>query len=263
MTTDQSDRCLVIPDIHQNHVFLESILEQENPEAFTKVVFLGDFFDAKNPRFNSAFALEKTLGLMVELLEQHGDRVEILLGNHDVLYYYLQEIFKGSAVFRSRLMDYYGLPDRDKLLVAQNEAYEGFWRRFSIATLKNGYLLSHAGVTLEHWDTGLTPEANLSALNQNLNHPMDENKELQSFFRAGISRGGDLPRGGPLWLDWYQEFQDELPLPQIVGHTAGAAWRRVGNCYCLDAVQRCYAIIDDKGVYPQEIEPPEGMSPLF
>ena len=254
MQPDKNSRCLVIPDIHQNHDFLETILRREDPDTFSDIVLLGDFIDAKDQRYNSAAALERTLTLVVELLAEQGDKVEILLGNHDVMYYYMQDMGHGSPLVRSVLMDYYGLPDREILSICSREQYRLIWRKVCVATLKNNYLLSHAGVTIDFWNTELDVEQNIVELTRHLDQVVDHDHEIRSFFRAGFTRGGDMPRGGPLWLDWNLEFKDELPLPQIVGHTAGIDWRQTGRSYCLDARQSCYAVLDREGVHPSRIE---------
>ena len=52
------------------------------------------------------------------------------------------------------------------------------------------------------------------------------------------------PVGGPLWLDWDSEFVDDLPLPQVVGHTRGREARRKDRSWCIDATQTCAGLID-------------------
>ena len=263
MTADSSKRCLIIPDIHQNYVFLESVLERESPDEFTDVVFLGDFCDAKEKQYQGSKALERTLKIVTDLIAQYGEKIEILLGNHDVLYYYMQDPSGISPLDKAIVMDYYGMPDRAMLSVCSDPAYREFWKRFHIATIKHNHLLTHAGVTLERWNTARKPELNVLALNSNLGRVNNGDGEIQSFFRAGLTRGGDLPKGGPLWLDWNMEFKDELPLPQVVGHTAGSVWRRTERSFCLDALQSCYAILDAEGVHPQYLEKKEEGGWLF
>jgi hypothetical protein len=59
----------------------------------------------------------------------------------------------------------------------------------------------------------------------------------------GRSRGGYHPHGGPLWLDWYEEFKNIERVRQVVGHTArrktgdnaGITWKgSSANIDCLD-----------------------------
>lgn len=244
---------MVIPDIHQNFDFLGFVLEQQPPEEFTKVIFLGDLFDGKGSAYNSINALRKTLGIVSGLIDNLGDRVEILLGNHDLLYYQFQYLNRANAFSRSLLLDYYGMPNKEKLSLSKEESIKGIWRRIQLATFKQGFLLSHAGITKEDWNDEDSIEGNLITLNGYLNQLMGKDKCLHRIYRAGFSRGGDLARGGPLWLDWHREFRDELGVPQIVGHTVGRDWRKQGRSFCLDVMQRCYAILDREGVHPKYI----------
>ena len=254
MHTDRNNRCLIIPDIHQNHVFLKTVLEREDPNTFSDIVLLGDFIDAKDQLYNHPAALDKTLSLVAQLMEEHEEKIEILLGNHDVIYYYMQEVGRGSPLARSVLMNYYGLPDREILGICSKEMFQGIWRKVQSATLKHNYLVSHAGVSADFWDPRLDAKQNIIKLNAHLSRVFDIDHEPQPFFRAGYTRGGDMPRGGPLWLDWNLEFEDELPIPQVVGHTAGTVWRQKGRSYCLDARQSCYAVIDEEGLHPHCLE---------
>lgn len=244
---------MIIPDIHQNFDFLEFVLEQQSPKEFTKVIFLGDLFDGKGLQYNNISALRKTLGIVSGLIDKLGDRVEILLGNHDVLYYQLQNLNRVNSLSRSLLLDYYGIPDKEKLSLSREESLKDLWSRIQLVTFKQGFLLSHAGITKDNWHDRNSIKDNLITLNGYLNQLMGKDKSLHRIYRAGFSRGGDLARGGPLWLDWNREFKDELGVPQIVGHTVGGDWRKQGRSFCLDAMQQCYAILDSEGVHPKYI----------
>ena len=50
-----------------------------------------------------------------------------------------------------------------------------------------------------------------------------------------------------LWCDWNEEFVDDLPFPQIVGHTADAKPRRKGRSWCLDCGQTHYGVLEADG----------------
>jgi hypothetical protein len=68
--------------------------------------------------------------------------------------------------------------------------------------------------------------------------------ELHPLFHAGPGRGGILaPIGGPLWLDWESEFVDDLPYPQIVGHSRSSEVRRKDRSWCIDAAQSRAALL--------------------
>jgi hypothetical protein len=48
------------------------------------------------------------------------------------------------------------------------------------------------------------------------------------LFSVGRVRGGTGEVGGPLWLDWDAEFEDNLEVPQIAGHTRCAKQTQEG-----------------------------------
>jgi len=70
-------------------------------------------------------------------------------------------------------------------------------------------------------------------------------QEDHPLFSPGKARGGTQPVGGPLWLDWDEEFTDALPLPQLVGHTVGKAPRQKGRSWCVDCRQTVYVVLQD------------------
>jgi hypothetical protein len=51
-----------------------------------------------------------------------------------------------------------------------------------------------------------------------------------------------------IWQDFDTEFIDGVPLPQIMGHSSGGAFRNVGNNYVIDCQQSGYILIDKNGV---------------
>jgi hypothetical protein len=68
-----------------------------------------------------------------------------------------------------------------------------------------------------------------------------------SILTAGKSRGGEQEAGGITWLDWEEEFVDEIPYSQIVGHTRGHGPRNIGRSWCLDGSQTCWGMLDENG----------------
>jgi hypothetical protein len=239
-------RHLIIPDLHQDVGFLDRILEAHPLNAFTSVVLLGDLFDAKDPLNEGPEVLRLLLIRIKEMVGILGAKLQIMLGNHDVLYYHGRVPSFGYELLRS----YYGTVSYALLELAGSPAWDVVWERFSICTLVDDVLLSHAGIKREAWDDAMTARENVNRINDNMQLLVDISGELNPIFKAGFVRGGDMDRGGPLWLDFDHEFEDELPLMQVVGHTVGNTWRRKGRSYCLDARQRCYAILDAEGLHP-------------
>jgi len=238
-----SGKTIIIPDVHQNFYFLEKILEQHRLDEVDRFLFLGDFFDAKDCFFAPVDALEKTLRIVAELIKRCRDKVVLLLGNHDVLYFFNRDGAGHAPETRNELQNYYGIPDRQKITLIRSLELSEFWDLFQIAHYEQGYLCSHAGITLDHWSKRHSLLDNLDKLNRSLGLWLNEKGELSRLYRAGFARGGDMEKGGPLWLDWNREFTEEIGLPQIVGHTVGADVRQMGRSFCMDAQQQCYGIL--------------------
>jgi hypothetical protein len=125
------------------------------------------------------------------------------------------------------------------------------WQRFELFKLVNGRLLSHAGFLGDFWVFDETAEQNLAALYKESRYAIETIASGDSrFWRCGIIRGGAAYYGGPIWLDWDHEFMDELPFPQVCGHTGprdGSPVRQKGTSYCIDGGQSTYALIQPDG----------------
>jgi len=244
---------IIIPDVHQNYSFLEKLLGLHRPESVARYVFLGDLFDAKDSFFANLEALEKTLTLVSDLVKATKNKVVLILGNHDVLYFFSRDESGLKPAEKNTLYEYYGMPDRSKMTLLREKDFSNFWDLFQLAHYEQGFLCSHAGITKDYWSTRASVEDNVENLNLRLGNLIDSKGEINPLFRAGFSRGGDLPRGGPLWLDWTAEFTDEIDIPQIVGHTVGVKTRKSGRSYCLDAQQRCYGILKEGQLEIREV----------
>jgi len=243
---------LVVPDVHQDLGFLERAVTIAAQEG-AALVFLGDYVDATNPQWRSAAALRALANALPEIAESHPHGCLFLAGNHDVIALQIalaraSQLLAGqvelpAAVQAARLPD----GDYAALLAAWPSAFLETWR---LAATCHGFLISHAGVARRFWpwtaaaDTAGQTEAfiretTLAWLG------WIENETLSPFFAVGPARGGKLsPIGGPLWLDWDEEFVDDLALPQLVGHTRGNEPRRKYRSWCLDARQSCAGLLE-------------------
>lgn len=247
-------KALVVPDIHQNHDFLDGVFHSEDPDAFDQIIFLGDLFDSKEVGYVSTDSLQRCFKKLEWLFENVGhEKIHYLLGNHDAVYYFKWKNVENPSFPYKSCADYYGHPRVDEETLEAFFCFDDFWRSIRMVTMFDGYLISHAGFSTEHWSLKMSVHENINALNDRLDHPTDEHGNLLPVFRAGYARGGDLKTGGPLWMDWNKEFKDKLPFPQIVGHTIDRTWRKSGKSYCLDGRQSCYATIEDGVVHPKEL----------
>jgi hypothetical protein len=115
-------------------------------------------------------------------------------------------------------------------------------KQHKIAVLANGWLISHAGVMPPYWSGDLD-----SFLNGCENAWENFREKNHLIFSVGESRGGREKLGGPIWCDWHDDFRDELPYPQIVGHTYCPNGASKGKSFCIDGGQSVYGILEKDG----------------
>lgn len=242
-------KILVIPDLHENIEFLKYILAIEDTAAFDKVVFLGDYFDPPGGEDPSERQLQQVAGTLMGMKEILGDKLHMLCGNHDLPYYALSPVCgDGSGKPNSIIGNWLGSTTCARAEII-NEIWDAaFWKQLEGAVLLDGWLFSHAGVHPEWWPVGAeSTEARYHCLRQAwetaFNRIFEEAEN--PIFAAGKARGGLLPHGGPLWLDWHAEFEDALEVPQIVGHTRCANPTQKGKSYCIDFAQAAYALVEN------------------
>lgn len=248
-------RTLVIPDVHQRVPNVESALSKE---AFDEVVFLGDWVDSfyEPPQVTSFRNTCKFLrGLMFDHPEK--DKFVFLPGNHDVQYIY-QNKASSTAGIHAVSAYYCSGFSKVKAKHFRKEFYdkgirdEHFVKRFKVAHKSQGYLMSHAGVMVEHLAYGETVDrlvdevlpdvwANFRNLSYSRNYLISD---------VGHCRYGWAEIGGLLWLDGRREFAASPDIgKQLFGHTTfrepevyapGTEY----ESWCLDTT-RHYGVIED------------------
>lgn len=241
-----------MPDVHQDIDFLtRAVALAERSGA--ALVFLGDYVDAVGPRWKDPSALRALVHALSELAHSHAPGCLFLPGNHDV-----QAIHAGrhrAALLISGDEAQVEKLDRAMPAVAGYGTLLGEWSKefllsWQLAAVVHGYLATHAGVARRHWPWAASPDLDgqihtFHAETQTAWERFVIRNEMGPLFEAGPGRGGKkAPVGGPLWMDWDSEFVDDLPLPQVVGHTRGREARRKDRSWCIDAGQTCAALID-------------------
>jgi len=245
-------KTLIIPDIHQDLFFVESILKLEKGK-FDKIIQLGDWFD-------SFFVPPKVYGVravaqfMNQLVNQYD--ITFLVGNHDVSYYELilksPEGYITNSLIDRRQFSCSGFSG-EKARNIKKELTHEFIRNCKLMVYEQGYLISHAGIHTSFIGEGFSPEDIVEELNEVwARFPYPEERD-RWVYGVGACRGGLDPCGGITWQDWFYEFSDG-PYPQICGHTNNASPRKEGNSFMLDAGQRYYGMLEDgrltiKGAY--------------
>jgi hypothetical protein len=236
--------CLLIFDVHQNIKWVEAILKKE-AGRFDHLILGGDYFDTTESNLPGPMETAEWLfGMHVRF----GSRLTILLGNHDIQY---REVESRVAQHQGAGQRRYGIDacftmSRAKRICRILQA--DFWNRCRFFQLVNGYLVSHAGVHPRYWPKGVAPEESLEELETTCQRALRFCDRMDfPILHAGRSRGGEEEVGGITWLDWEDEFVDELPYPQIVGHTRGFGPRNIGLSWCLDGSQTCWGLLDGNG----------------
>jgi len=242
-----SARCVVIPDVHQDVAWVRRIFERERVlETNTQVVFLGDYFDSwKKPP--AVAGVTETCGFLLETRTALQGRCVFLLGNHDIQYWEARPACEAHRSLR-RLHNKCGAAFSHN---AAKKITKGlpmeFWLEARLFVVADGWLISHAGVAAEHWPATDSTSDSLHLLEEKCKAALAMMRHgPQPLLAAGRTRGGDASIGGLTWLDWNDEFSDDLPLPQIVGHTADdAGARQKGRSWCADGSQSCYAVLEN------------------
>lgn len=239
-------RCLLIPDVHQDVAWVARILAREQDCDF--VVFLGDYFDTRLKRARVGKAA--TCEYLLEVRQVLRGRVRFLLGNHDIQYL---EAKPACDLHRKARQLFYRCGSAFTHAGAQKVAKhlpKEFWDDARLFVAMNGFLMSHAGLAREFWPRADSTDASLAALQRECAEALvTMRREPHRLLDAGSVRGGDAAIGGITWLDWDAEFTDELPLPQIVGHTGNAVGARCkGRSWCIDGLQTCYGLLTPSGL---------------
>lgn len=240
------ERCLIIPDVHQDIAWVARILAQE--KEVDRIVFLGDYFDTRRVGPGTA-GKEATCEYLMELWLTLGARVQFLLGNHDVQYLEAKPWCDRYQQPRQLLYECgSAFTQKGAQKVAKGLPME-FWRCARLFLPVNGCLLSHAGLTADFWPQMNDIEQALSVLDAEATDALAMKSEArQRLLDVGRARGGPADVGGLTWLDWDDEFKDGLPLPQIVGHTVShVGARQKGRSWCIDGFQTCYGLLTPSG----------------
>lgn len=242
----KDERILVFSDFHQNEAWVKAVLEFESGN-FDHIVFLGDAFDSfdEPPQVSSA---EQSAIFLKQLLDEKHGKFTYLIGNHDLSYMEASyQVNKGYTV--KSLFNACGGYTNSKAKKINHAFSREDWSKAQIFCVANGHLLSHAGFRENNWRPFRNDEENLDKLWEEGQEALELLPFKPShFFTIGYGRGGHSEYGGPLWLDWDTEFEDNLPLPQIVGHSfCRSTIRQIGHSYCIDGGQTTYCVIHPDG----------------
>jgi len=168
---------------------------------FDYYVFVGDYTDSFTKSNEDIF---NNLNEIVGFKEHYPDKVILLLGNHDLQYYFGTENHKCTG-FRPEA--YFDL----------HEVFRNKRKLFQAAFQINKYIWTHGGIHKGWYDYEFPYKSPNIA--DDINNAFEEyNKTL---FNVGRSRGGWSSVGGPFWLCRFETQSNKIirGYHQIVGHT--------------------------------------------
>ncbi len=206
-------KIITIPDLHGKDYW-----KSVDISLYDKVVFLGDYVDS-----SGKYTLEQeisNLEAIIDLKKANHDKVELLLGNHDILYLYFEKFAKPNS--------YYEGEEAFTRIYTSNKAL------FSVAYQYQNHLWTHAGLSqkwLDYYSDTISEFINkdlISELGQVLNK-MYESYLYILATKSPLRSGQDL-YGGIFSADKSETSENiVIDLHQYVGHTKVPSILKIGN----------------------------------
>lgn len=215
---------IVCPDIHGRSFWKEIA---ETYDGSIPFIFLGDYLDCYPNEKISFEDAKKNFEEIIEFKEKWGEKVVLLLGNHDLSYY--------DSTFRCcRFSPYFAEWYCDFL----KQNFEKFKIAYDLNNDNKLLLFTHAGLHPMWLETnGLS---NIKTATD-INKLFENNKSY--FTDIGHYRGGYNLYGSPIWSD-IREYSNldkkyiDKDIIQIVGHTQlSDGMVKFKNIYCIDSRQ--------------------------
>jgi hypothetical protein len=170
---------------------------------FDKIVFVGDYFDSREV---SNVEMKQNILDLIHLKETLGNRVVLLLGNHDIQY--IDRKHRCSGLRAEMWHDFHDIMRRYSDL-------------FQVAYQYEDILWTHAGLTAGSWKNfkSFLDKNNIKYGNyaEGLNAVYEMN--YAPLFYIGFARGGSSQFPGIFWADKGELLKDPELVTQIVGHT--------------------------------------------
>jgi hypothetical protein len=214
-------RILTIPDTHARTNWYGAI--DKHFDSVDKVVFLGDYCD---PYFLASYRhILGELNKIISLKKEYPDKVELLIGNHDIHY------IDNSS--RAERYDFH-LYSRLHKIFMDNLSL------FKMAYQDSNYLWTHAGVSVHWFNKYQDIFAEHYGLNDDDTNLGDVfNKMFRSPDEDILCEVGNIRMrkeydenwtGGILWADKSETIDSYMPeYHQIVGHSQVQFVTRIGD----------------------------------
>lgn len=253
-------KLLVIPDVHQNIDWVKSIFEREPVDDFDKIIFLGDYTDSHKK--NGIASMENTMLYFDELCDKYGDKIVLLIGNHDAAYI-MNSMSTPSGSYTPRRNQIYSwycsgynnskATDFHKVckMYPAREGKQSLMDKFRFHFEVDGILFTHAGLTKSMAGEFGGIENTLKFMNSfsDISEIFYANPVIHLYSAVGYARGGHYSHGGIIWEDMFS-FVPTPGIIQVFGHTAhdnSASIFFEGKdmaALCIDGGQQVYAVID-------------------
>lgn len=213
-------KILVIPDVHGREFWREPVKEVLG-KTDAKVIFLGDYVDPYDYEFERGVNYEEiTIGILNEIIDikkEFGNRVTLLIGNHDCGYRFDLDICDCRT-------DYYNfekirntfIENKDLFQLADEEYIEDKHYIFSHAGIHKGYVKY---AFPDEFDS-ITEENVVDYFNNA--YFTEDPKVINSLGMYDAYRGyGAYDYGSIVWADFHSWMKDDYDgyAYNIVGHT--------------------------------------------
>lgn len=239
-------KTLIIPDLHGKTVWKDAI-EQLSPD---RIVFTGDYVDDFPPTTDEQIIIN--LQEIITHKKTYPDKIELLWGNHDLMYYFLKPIrvYQGSRISKFHCTGFrYSYCDIIKWILQENKDL------FKIATEVDGFLCTHAGLSKGWYKYELHKlfkeeykskkgNKDIKVLVNLINKQFDSTPH--TFATISYLRGGDKSYGSPIWADLSEKRVD---MPQIFGHSKNYKDKLVINDNKCKNLQIAVDILDRKNQF--------------
>jgi hypothetical protein len=193
-------RFITIGDLHGRRDWLKI-----NPDNYDKIIFVGDYMDSFDI---CGFDIFTNFTELLDFKKKYPDKVVLLLGNHDLYYWYGGAQAHHCSGVKSELV--FDIGD----LMRINRSL------FQVAYQYDNYIWTHAGIHLGWYRLFIKNkiEADDSDLADTLNRLFEYN--YKPLFNVSPWRGGISKEGGMFWADKHETWDKPLPgYHQIIGHT--------------------------------------------
>jgi 3',5'-cyclic AMP phosphodiesterase CpdA len=220
-------KIITIGDLHGSQAWKQII-----PEEWDRMVFTGDYVDSF---YHTDEQILLNFQQVILLKKKHPEKVILLLGNHDVAYYFNGLSLHGCSGFRRRMLS--------KLFGIFYAEKENFQAAFQVGS----HLWTHAGIVQRWYDQWIK--------NQIL--PTDENLACTlnrlflayylPLFHVSEERGGYDDDGGIFWAHLSETRDNPLrKYHQIIGHTKTGAGILTGKVKDGDTSVTCVDCLESR-----------------